>query len=39
MKTIEVPFVSFLVERGKVQRMDLEKILSSNASAENLSIE
>jgi general secretion pathway protein E len=39
MKTIEVPFVSFLVERGKVQRMDLEKIFSSNASAENLSIE
>jgi len=39
MKTIEAPFISFLVETGKVQRVDLEKILSSNVSAENLSIE
>jgi general secretion pathway protein E len=39
MKTIDTPFVSFLVERGKVQRVDLEKILSSNAAAESLSIE
>ncbi len=39
MEGIEAPFVSFLIERGKVQRMDLEKILSSKEPPENLSIE
>ncbi len=39
MKAIDAPFVSFLIERGKVQRGDLEKILSADASTENLSPE
>ncbi len=39
MKATDAPFVSFLIEMGKVQRVDLEKILTSNPSAEDLSIE
>ena len=33
------PFISFLIEEGKVKRVDLEKILSSKESSEDLSIE
>jgi len=39
MKAIDAPFVFFLIEKGKVQRVDLEKVLTSNPSAEDLSIE
>jgi len=39
MKATDAPFVSFLIEMGKVQRVDLEKILTLNPSAEDLSIE
>jgi len=36
---MENPFISFLIETGKIQRIDLEKILSSKGPSENLSIE
>jgi general secretion pathway protein E len=39
MNIIDNPFISFLVEKGKVQKTDLEKILSSKGSSENLSNE
>jgi general secretion pathway protein E len=39
MNLIENPFVSFLIERGKIERMDLEKALSSKGPSEDLSIE
>jgi len=39
MNIIDTPFISFLIERGKVQSMDLEKILSSHEPSENISIE
>ncbi len=39
MKATDAPFVFFLIEKGKVQRVDLEKVLTSNPSAEDLSIE
>jgi general secretion pathway protein E len=39
MNFMENPFISFLIEEGKIKRMDLEKILSSKGDSENLSIE
>jgi len=39
MKSTDTPFASFLIEKGKVQKVDLEKILTSNPSEEDLSIE
>jgi general secretion pathway protein E len=39
MNLIENPFVSFLIETGKIERMDLEKSLSSKGPLENVSIE
>ena len=39
MNLTESPFISFLIETGKLKRVDLERILSSNGSSEDLSIE
>ncbi len=35
----ENPFISFLIEEGKIKRVDLERILSAQGSSEDLSIE
>jgi general secretion pathway protein E len=39
MNFIENPFISFLIETGKIQRMDLEKIAPLKESSEDFSIE
>jgi general secretion pathway protein E len=39
MNSIENSFISFLIETGKIQRTDLEKILFSKDPPENLSVE
>jgi type IV pilus assembly protein PilB len=39
MNLVENPFVSFLIETGKIERMDLEKALSSKGPSEDLSVE
>jgi len=39
MNLLENPFISFLIETGKIQRMDLEKTLSLKGPLEDLSIE
>jgi hypothetical protein len=39
MNNIENPFISFLIEAGKIKRVDLERIASSKGSSEDLSIE
>ncbi len=36
---VETPFLSFLIESGRLQRENLEKILSPGGPAENLSLE
>lgn len=39
MNIIDTPFILFLIEKGKVQKVELEKILSSKGSSESLSNE
>lgn len=36
---MESPFISFLIETGKIEKMDLEKVLSPKGPSEDLSLE